>query len=115
MKTIIKTAAFLFLFGSLLASCNKSKEENADANLQETNGHEKYADSISSETDRSNTAPTSYNDEDSGQSNGVSSGNKSNKKGEKMSAADGTDKENHDGDMYTKNDTTRMPSGTTIK
>ena len=31
------------------------------------------------------------------------------------SAPDGTDAENHDGDMYTKHDTTRMPSGPPIK
>lgn len=29
------------------------------------------------------------------------------------SAPDGTDAENHDGDMYTKHDTTNMPTGTT--
>lgn len=31
------------------------------------------------------------------------------------SAADGTNAENHDGDMYTKHDTTPMPSGIPIK
>lgn len=31
------------------------------------------------------------------------------------SAPDGTAAENHDGDMYTKHDTTRMPSGPPIK
>ena len=30
-------------------------------------------------------------------------------------APDGTDAENHDGDYYTRNDTTRMPTGTPIK
>jgi hypothetical protein len=31
------------------------------------------------------------------------------------SAPDGSDAENHDGDMYTKHDTTKMPSGVPIK
>lgn len=30
-------------------------------------------------------------------------------------APDGTDAENHDGDSYTRNDTSRKPTGTTIK
>jgi len=114
MKAIIKTTAVL-LFGILAFISCKSKEENSEENLQQTTAIEKDADSISGEVEASNTNSPAKSDNNASQSYPATAGSKTNKKGEKMSAPDGTNKENHDGDMYTKNDTTRMPSGTTIK
>jgi hypothetical protein len=133
MKTIFQTITALIFTAALSISCKD--KENAPADLSapsiETSGPaETNTDTTGNSPDMSGggaTTTTSTTTEGSGDgSDGRTNStavnrskniqtNSSKKKVSGYSAPDGTAAENHDGDMYTKHDTTRMPSGVPIK
>lgn len=125
MKTIVKTTLALLLLANLNTSCKKGSEstvpEHSSESVEATNDTIKN-DTVSTSTATSSSTESVGNASQSAnstkQSTAVTSSKtkatKDNKKSG-MSAPDGTDAENHDGDMYTKNDNKPMPSGTPIK
>lgn len=116
MKTTYLTiTASLLLLAGLSVSCDGCKDKKA-TDTEEVN--------VSVETNGQNSAydRTSGNDANSdGTYSGTKSGSnssatsKTGKSKNGYSAPDGTDAENHDGDMYTKHDTTPQASGPPIK
>ncbi len=112
MKRILIVIPVLFIIAATTISCNGCR----DKKIEHTDG---ASDGVS--------ADGGYYDTDgnyhhrNGSANSTNSGSEKNAEGKSKvnkngySAPDGTDAENHDGDMYTKNDTTSMPSGPPIK
>ncbi|GEP51896.1 hypothetical protein FNO01nite_25680 [Flavobacterium noncentrifugens] len=126
MKTIVKTMLASILLANLSISCKKESENTTTEVSSEPT--EQITDTTAIDTNfNSTTTVRNTNDkpsagqqsETSKQSTTTASSSQSkvskDKKASGMSAPDGTDAENHDGDMYTKNDNTKMPSGTPIK
>jgi len=114
MKTTIKnTFVSLLIVTAMTVSCNKSKTENDGTTDQENIS---VTDTTVIQSAENSDVSTSNGQSATGAQTSTTSGNaKTGTKKSGLSAPDGTNKENHDGDMYTKNDTTRMPTGTSIK
>ena len=115
MKTTIKnTFVSLLIVAAMTVSCNKSKTENDGTTDQENIS---VTDTTVIKSGENSDASTSNGQSAIDAQTSTTSGNdnKTATKKSGLSAPDGTNKENHDGDMYTKNDTTRMPTGTSIK
>lgn len=119
MRTTIKFAMLAFSV-SCFTACKdtKSAEHITTTTITESteyrNGSEQPAEgSTDSRTSRSGAAQNDGNG--NSVSNGSNTSNSVSKKKSGYSAPDGTDAENRDGDMYTKHDTTRMPTGVPIK
>jgi hypothetical protein len=123
MKTPILTIAASLLFSGLIFSCKDKKEDTVidSETTLDTVQHDTANDTVTqyqNSGSESTQAGTDYAATGSKTST-VNHTNKTGKKGDRSksgySAPDGTDAENHDGDQYTRNDTTRMPTGGTIK
>jgi hypothetical protein len=124
MKTIFQTIATLIFVAGLHISCKDKENTPADLSVPTTETIE-TTDTVNPSGDMSGggaTTTTTANPGNDERTNSTAvnrskniqtSSSKNQKSG--YSAADGTDAENHDGDMYTKHDTTRMPSGVPIK
>ena len=118
--------ACLLLVGGINSSCNScndKKDPQVDSSTQQvtvtdSTANSGYNDVAAEENGIANaemnaTGKASVSKSSGSNSKGSGSNAKS-KKGDKLKgygAADGTDAENHDGDQYTRNDTTRMPNG----
>ncbi len=122
MKKPLLNSFAALLFAGCLISCNGCKENANPSNTPpEANPTDNTTGMGEPETGTSASAdaatPTAASTENNSNSVNTSAERKHPKdnKLKGYSAPDGTDAENHDGDMYTRNDTTRMPSGVPIK
>jgi len=128
MKTIAKTMFAFLILANLSISCKKESQipTTETSSMSSENSSDTIVDGANADSPAATTATNVTDDKQAtSQQNGTSAkqptaagaSNKTpkDKKESGMSAPDGTDAENHDGDMYTKNDNTKMPSGTPIK
>lgn len=119
-KPIFKSIAALLFAGMTTASCDScNKKQDSVPADSTTIGY--------TETDTTQTGTGGNSDEASSQSAPIPS--QSTREGKRKtprtqsedkslkgySAPDGTDAENHDGDQYTRNDNTPMPTGVPVK
>ncbi len=119
-KPIFKCIAVLLFAGTVTASCDSCNKKQDSLPADSTAiGY--------TETDTTHTESTDSTDQASAQSAPIPS--QSTRAGKRpmprtqsedkslkgYSAPDGTDAENHDGDQYTRNDNTPMPTGTPVK
>ena len=120
--TYLKITASLLLLASLTVSCDgcndkkttHSTSDDVKVTVETTDGNSAYDEASG---DNANGAESSGVRQGSSTAKPtVTNTAKGTKKGnDGYSAPDGTDAENHDGDMYTKHDTTQRPSGPPIK
>ena len=117
--TYLNIMACVLLAAGMALSCKKDSDNNS-TDIDQMEVSDGSADSLGEYgTDSTDAQGNSA----MGANNAESSGNKARKTEQSTtavakektgySAPDGTDAENHDGDPYTKHDTTRMPSGST--
>ena len=126
MKIATKISLVTLVFASILTtscnSCNNKQASEIPVTDGTANYNEAYAEADTLATGDAGTISTAV--ENSGtsaakrRSGGATANNKKVQKEDKKSdysAKDGTDAENHDGDMYTKNNQKSMPTGTSIQ
>jgi hypothetical protein len=121
MKSIFTIVPALILIAATTILCNGCNDKN---NVENTDNTETTVPADGASADGGYyDADGNYsegNGRDSGKGTASGSGRNSDgtpktNKNNGYSAPDGTNAENNDGDMYTKNDTTPMPSGPPIK
>ena len=135
MKKRFLSLLVLFICGNVLVSCNGCENKDNDPlPVQPPNAStssSEVLDNASDDTDYNleadqSTSSKGVSANESGaiknnsatKNNSTTSGKKPARQINKItdySAPNGTDAENHDGDPYTKHDTTAMPSGTSIR
>lgn len=112
MKMIYLKIAFFGVSTFGLTSCDGCDRKSSSTQTTEMTDGSEATENGDGTTDGSSTGNSSGND-------GSRAPGFKNKAGtaerEGVSAPDGTADENHDGDPYTKHDTTPMPTGTSIK
>lgn len=122
----LHVVACLLLVGGINSSCNScndKKDPQVNSSTQQvtvtdSTANPGYNDVATDENGIANAEMNASGNTSGSKSSGSNSrrndSDVKSKKGGKLKgygAADGTDAENHDGDQYTRNDTTRMPSG----
>ena len=136
MKTnLITAAAIAFFIGNLTVSCNSCEDKNNDpipmgtpeASSSSVEYDEANSGSIYDGSDQNGTSINNGNNGNTSAATERSSSKATTGKATKSpakpgrvlsntySAPNGTDAENHDGDPYTKHDTTSRPTGTSIR
>ena len=116
-KTIYFIATTL-LMGSIVASCdscNKKQDANVTTATESPMTTESSDVATTDTTATIATQATGTTSAGKGAQKGNTSKTATDKPDKGYSAADGTDAENNDGDQYTRNDKTPMPSGPPIK
>ena len=125
MKTSIKFGTALVMIAAILSvSCN-SCDKRPGSDLPTVDATENYNDAYPAtdtlatgdagdETPTTGTITSAANKQSGSNAATDSKTQKAEKKSD-YGAKDGTDAENHDGDMYTKNNQKAMPTGTSIQ
>ncbi len=129
MKKRFLSVLILFICGNIVVSCNGCENKNNDplpvqppnataTSSEVINDSDSQINYNSGAAQTSNTKVSSLKENGENKANGVTAAKKPAREINKItdySAPNGTDAENHDGDPYTKNDTTPMPTGTSIR